>query len=112
MAVRAPEDRGPPRRMDRVSSGGIFVFTGRLLDPGSDDVDDRVVEFLGLTRLTTVEALAPRGRPVETMVDAVHGQECSMTGTLTVDDSRDQGMIVLVGNKVGLAPDGQRIALK
>ena len=73
---------------------------------------NRRVELTRLPRLAALEALAPRGSAVKPVIDAVQGQERPMTGMVSVDDSRDQGVVVLVGDEVGLAPDRQCVPVK
>ena len=44
------------------------------------------------------------------MIDAVHGEERALAGMIPIDDSGDQGVVVLVGDEVSLAPNCQYVA--
>src|SRR5262249_26300210 len=85
---------------DRSACAGRRVL-GRvadLFDPASANSDQGWVELARLTRLVSLEALAPRGGPVEAVIDSLHGEERSLAGMIAIDDSRDQGVVILVRN--------------
>ena len=93
----------------RGSLYGTGRSASRLLGPRSGKFQNGRVELTRLPRLTTLEALVSRGRAVAAMIDAFQGDELRLTRMVPINDSRDQSMIILIRNIIGLAPDRQGV---